>query len=284
MIPLNTRILIMDNNPVVRERIQKGIGNSPVVRFEASQCATGVEGQRLIAESLLLDKPFAAIFMDIQMPDWDGLTTALKIRNLDRRIELIFTSSLNEMEPADLNLLMRSEVGSYSKSFSPADICKVAVKAIHDWNRQRILESLIDKLCKMHVTDNECCLLSHNIFAQITDCLGVRNALLLQLDTREPVALLGLGARTFEDYRPLLGERTLWLLSQPRNFDQGMGIPELIEENGIFSFHFGPYAVIMESLKDNFFNRNRLYLLEAFVSRAICHPEIADPTLSSRAV
>ncbi len=79
--------IIVDDEPLAREVLEKYIGDCPLINLEAS-CSSAFEAMEI------LDRiPVGIVFLDINMPRLSGLSM---IRSLDRPPEIIFTTAYPE--------------------------------------------------------------------------------------------------------------------------------------------------------------------------------------------
>ncbi|MDD5758406.1 MAG: response regulator [Desulfobulbaceae bacterium] len=129
--------------------------------FDLSFASQGKEGHQMVTEALE-KSPFAMAFIDVRMPPgWDGMETAIKIRQLDPNIELVIVTaysdrSLDEIVHAvgsnDKLLFLR-------KPFDPDELKQIARCLTSKWNiarkerqqrhDQRILEEQLRQAQKM---------------------------------------------------------------------------------------------------------------------------------------
>jgi len=87
-----TKVLLIEDDPMVREVNRQFI--EKIAGFEViGQASNGVEG---IAQIRKL-KP-ELVFMDIFMPEQDGVTSLRKIRELELPVDVITVSAANDME------------------------------------------------------------------------------------------------------------------------------------------------------------------------------------------
>jgi signal transduction histidine kinase/DNA-binding response OmpR family regulator len=92
------RILIVDDNETNRYILREQLR---VWGCRTTEASNGIIGLRLLSDAHVQRDPYALVLLDMQMPDIDGMQTAVLIRN-DRRFEkvplLLLTSSFHEGE------------------------------------------------------------------------------------------------------------------------------------------------------------------------------------------
>jgi CheY-like chemotaxis protein len=116
---LNTRVLIIDDEEMVRDSIEeilvpkksvkneqlssaadllfgeedtnKGVisDNRTFPDFIVDKAVNGKQGFEKVASAVKEKSPFAVIFLDMRMPGWDGLETAKRIRQVETKAEII---------------------------------------------------------------------------------------------------------------------------------------------------------------------------------------------------
>lgn len=84
---MNISCIVVDDEPLAREVVEKYIGNCPLIHLEAS-CKTAFEAMEILDRT-----PIGIVFLDINMPGLSGLSM---IRSLDRVPEIIFTTAYPE--------------------------------------------------------------------------------------------------------------------------------------------------------------------------------------------
>ena len=160
----NRRILIIDDDPAVRSAYQAVLigdqGRDTILHdemnrlldftpptvgdglppFELRFAAQGQEGFALANQALAEGKPFALAFLDIRMPPgWDGMETALRIRQRDPDIELVIVTAYSDRSRAEIV----NAVGSpdkllfLRKPFDPEELRQIALSQTEKWNLSR---------------------------------------------------------------------------------------------------------------------------------------------------
>jgi len=122
-VPVDIRILVVDDHPVVREGLRAFLDTRPgiVVVGEAG------DGGAAVAEAARLHPD--VILMDLVMPGLDGLEAIGRIRESDpgaRIIVLTSFTSTDEVLPA----LRRGAAGYLVKDATPAEV-ETAIRAVH---------------------------------------------------------------------------------------------------------------------------------------------------------
>ena len=204
----NSKILVIDDEELVRTSIQSTLqprpmnfdalgaasarlfddrvappptlqNTIPLLEFHVDVAANGQSGYEMVQRALASDAPYAAIFLDMRMPGWDGLRTAREIRLVDERVEIIIITAHTEYSLADMNDIAGSRVGYYLKPFAPDEIKQVATKAVYDWNKLRDLEGLVDVVSHFRIESTRRDALGTAV-QQAASSLGAHSLLLLE--------------------------------------------------------------------------------------------------------
>ncbi len=88
------RIAVVDDEEMIRRKIASMISN--VYGREDVSCFLYADGSEVI-RSFENDFKLDAVFLDIEMTELDGMSTARKIREFSREIPIVFTTSHTEM-------------------------------------------------------------------------------------------------------------------------------------------------------------------------------------------
>lgn len=286
----NTRILIVDDEEVVRDSIRESLlppprkdpalasaaaalfGDKPAATgstasaellvFEVDEAATGPEALAKVEAAIAAGRPYAVIFLDMRMPGWDGLRTAQRIRERDTRAELIFVTAYSDASLDEVIAKAGANVGYHCKPFAPEEIRQIATKGVHDWHKVRGLEALIDVIGGLRGGEREVNTLLHNILGQVVAMVG------------SDAALLG---RTGPDGRfdPLFGVGA-W--QDPRRAGPVLGIVGSLTHRGpagavtlrddLAIMHLESYRIAAALRETSSFDAEKVYLLELFLASA----------------
>ncbi len=107
--------------------------------FVLSFASQGQEGYQLVAESKDRE-PFAMAFIDIRMPPgWDGMETAVKIRQLDPEIELVVVTAYSDrsMEEIVRAVGTPDKLLFLHKPFDPDELKQIARSLTSKWRISR---------------------------------------------------------------------------------------------------------------------------------------------------
>lgn len=204
---MNTKILVIDDEESIRDSFLDilspkksdtstldqasaalfGGSNGPVAAtkpnaslfdLQVDQAANGKAGVELVAKSLADGEPYAAIFCDMRMPGWDGLTTVQHIRELDERSEIIFVTAYSDHNIDDIVSRAGANVSYFCKPFAPEEIRQIATKAVFDWNKSRGLEGLIKVIANLRTEGDQLEKLLHNILVQVSELIGTQSSMI----------------------------------------------------------------------------------------------------------
>jgi two-component system, NtrC family, sensor kinase len=130
---------------------QDGTG-SPLLPFPfvVDTAANGPEGLQRVQQALAVNRPYAAIFVDMRMPGWDGLKTVQQIRAYDKQAEVIFITAYSDYAIRDIVARAGMNVSYHCKPFSSDEIQQLAIKSVYEWNKARQLEDLLQVTARLH--------------------------------------------------------------------------------------------------------------------------------------
>lgn len=204
--------------------------------------------------------PYAAIFLDMRMPGWDGLETAVKIREHDLRVEIIFLTAFSDRSIEDVIQQVGQNVGYHCKPYASEEITQLATKAVTDYNRIRDLEDLLSVVATISTTENNLTALLQNILTQLVGYLNTDIALLGKLyDTGGYKKLFSIGSPLEEVNINQLIQR---IHSVPSNKY------EVIQLEEIVFARMDTYCIFALLLKGQTLRTEKLYLLKLFVQNA----------------
>jgi two-component system, NtrC family, sensor kinase len=208
MIDINTRVLVIDDEEIVRDSFRE-ILNPPRNASEALGAAeaalfgsalppkrnsltrhefavdfarNGHEGVRLVQASVTNDRPYAVIFTDMRMPGLDGLATAEQIREIDPRAEIIFVTGYSDHSIETVVSRVGEDVGYQCKPFAPEEISQLATKGVADWNKIRGLERVIGMMSSLSLHRDATEALLQNVLEQVLRWTGTTSAILAKVN------------------------------------------------------------------------------------------------------
>ncbi len=228
--------------------------------FDLTEAATGLEGLEAVKRAVAADAPFAAIFVDMRMPGWDGLRTVEKIREIDARAEIILVTAYSDFGIDEVVQRAGMNVSYHCKPFSVEEIRQIAAKAVYEWNRARNLEELIEVISHFRAHRWELDSLLWNILRQTGEIVRTPSAMLAEKDEQTG------------RYRRLMG---IGDLADPAAADARLEMmPELsrgtdVRTDGHALFRVGRY-VILTLLEGGApaIDKERIYLARLFLEQA----------------
>lgn len=283
-----TRILIIDDEEIVRDDIGEILAPRKTTNSDLSEAASMLfdsdeeilvspptsilpsfsitkasnwrEGFEKVLKSLQENNPFAAIFLDMRMPGWDGLETAVKIREHDLRVEIIFLTAFSDRSIDDIIRKAGQNVGYHCKPYASEEIVQLATKAVTDYNRIQDLEQLLSVVATISTTEKNLTALLQNILTQLVGYLHTDNALLGKLhDDGRYDKLFSIG----------------WLLNEinlNKLIHRIHSIPsnkyEVIQQEEVVFVKMDTYSIFALLLKGQTLRMDKLYLLKLFVQNA----------------
>ena len=153
MATFNNRVLIVDDeheivdslkNVLVNSSENEALSNSSKELFGEKKdegpslfvdvALSGSLGLEKVKESLDKQSPYAVIFLDIRMPNQDGVQTAFKIREIDPFIEIIFMSAFSDYSPEELYSFFGRKFPFLTKPFSKDDALREVNESLLRWN------------------------------------------------------------------------------------------------------------------------------------------------------
>jgi signal transduction histidine kinase len=286
----NTRILVIDDEETIRESFreilipvrqnQKNLRelsdaasdlfgddnvlesaklNSPgIMKFVIDEASNGKEGFEAVKKACEENKPYAAIFVDMRMPGWDGLETVIQIRKIDSRAEIIFVTAYSDHSIEEIVLQAGANVTYYCKPFSVDEILQIATKAVYEWNKTRNLEELIEVFSQIRAQHWQLDKLLQNVLGQVSEILGCNSALLAirRKDKYEVISATGILIE------PEIAGKYLNLI--PANLENRM-----YESKGMLYFALDEYGIVTLFERGNaIIHTERVYLVRLFLEQA----------------
>ncbi|MBS1527770.1 MAG: response regulator [Bacteroidetes bacterium] len=211
MSELNTSVLVIDDEEMVRDNIEDILiprnyseeqeemdsafdvlfGNTKpllatrtpsIPAFTVDKASNGMEGLRKVRAAVEKGTPYAVIFLDMRMPGWNGLETAIEIRKIDAKAEIIFITAYSDRSIDEIVEQAGQNVGYHCKPYAPEEIIQIATKAVTDYNKLRNLEQLIESIANIGLNRGQLNSLLKNILEQLAGSLDTDMALIGKLD------------------------------------------------------------------------------------------------------
>jgi len=286
---LNTSILVIDDEEMVRNNIEEILSprkssyeddlmseaasilfdtvpqpllapkTSSIPQFTVQKAANGMEGLEKVKKALENGTPYAVIFLDMRMPGWDGLETAMKIREYDSKAEIIFITAYSDRSIDEIVERAGQNVGYHCKPYASEEIIQLATKAVTDYSRLRNLEKLIESISSIGLNRNQLNSLLKNILDQLANSVDTDMALLGKLDddyAYEKVLSIGMEERiNLEE----LVNRVKQISMKPQ---------EVIQVDELVVSRMEDYSVFAVLKKEERLKTERMYLLKLFVQNA----------------
>jgi len=294
MTSTNTRILVVDDEEIVRDSIRESlrpparpdaglaaaaaalfdddepsapaaVATGPAaapLEFQIDEAATGQDGFAKVQAAVAAGRPYAVIFLDMRMPGWDGLRTVQHIREIDTRAEVVFVTAYSDHSVDELVEKAGANVGYRCKPFAPEELRQLATKGVHDWHKVRGLELLIEVIGQLRAGEQEMSVLLGNILGQVVQLVGTDTALIGRTapgGSFEP--LFGVGNwRQPQEAGPVLSLVGSFAGCDPKG---GVTLRENVAIMHLESFHI---AALLN--KASAFNTEKVYLLKLFLASA----------------
>lgn len=170
----NNRILVMDDEPNVLEYYKTILSGDhqisdldelgalmggtddpaePTIdQFDITYCSQGKEGYHKAALAIAEERPYAVAFIDMRMPPgWDGLKTAIKLRELDSEIRIVFVTAYHDNNLQQLNQAIPTNMLFLSKPMQEEEIYQIAHTHCISWDqvyRRRVAEEELTQLAR----------------------------------------------------------------------------------------------------------------------------------------
>jgi two-component system NtrC family sensor kinase len=286
---VNTSVLVIDDEEMVRDNIedilipynqseeQEDIDNAfdilfgntkpllqtrkpSIPEFTVDKASNGMEGLKKVRQAIEKGTPYAVIFLDMRMPGWNGLETAVEIRKYDVKAEIIFITAYSDRSIDEIVEQAGQNVGYHCKPYAPEEIIQLATKAVTDYNKLRNLEKLIESISSIGLNKNQLNSLLKNILEQLAGSLDTDMALIGKLDKDlRYEKILSIGAI---EERINLDELTTRVRNVKMEKDEVIQLDELVVAR---LDHYYVFAVLqkVEKLKTE-----KMYLLTLFVQNA----------------
>jgi diguanylate cyclase (GGDEF)-like protein len=168
---LNTRILVIDDNPAIHQDFEKILAQEPSVSsgmtqaekilfgesaapvmqpsFELQFAQQGKQGVTLAERALANGHPFALAFIDMRMPPgWDGLETIEHLWAVDPDVQVVICSAHSDYDWADFTerLGHSDKLLVLKKPFEPIEVLQCASALTRKWEAERMVRRQIQSL------------------------------------------------------------------------------------------------------------------------------------------
>jgi len=173
MTDFNNRILVVDDDPGIRDSFENILTPSPLpdvlsagaslfeeqikddkpaaarMLYDLTLVESGEEGVGTVENAAKQKQPFAAAFIDMKMPGIDGAEAARRILDIDADIKIVIITAFSEYSLDDIvRKVGRENIFYLRKPFNPEEISQFARSLTNQWNLEREKESLADELQK----------------------------------------------------------------------------------------------------------------------------------------
>ncbi|GAA4919241.1 hybrid sensor histidine kinase/response regulator [Mucilaginibacter defluvii] len=247
-------ILFDEPSPILAPRTS----NIPV--FSVQKASNGKEGLEKVMTSIENRSPYAVIFLDMRMPGWDGLETAMQIRKVDSKAEIIFITAFTDRSIEEIVEQAGQNVGYHCKPYASEEIIQLATKGVTDYSRLRNLESLIESISSIGLNERQLTSLLKNILDQLATTIDTDMALLGKLhDDFSYEKVLSIGAM---EERINVNE----LVTRIKGID--ISTDEVIQIDELVLARLNGYSVFAVLKKQGRLKTEKMYLLKLFVQNA----------------
>ena len=179
--------ILFNNKNFSPERMKR---SSATFDFEFDEAPNGMQGYEMVKAAVEEDRPYAAVFVDMRMPGWDGLETVNHLRQVDKRCEIIFVTAYSDYSIKEIVTAVGTNISYHCKPFSVEEIEQIATKAVYEWNKTKSLEDLIKTISELRARQWQMDPLLRNILQQVSYLMGTHSAMIaLQQETKYEVLL-----------------------------------------------------------------------------------------------
>ena len=286
----NAAVLVIDDEEMVRDNIEEiltprknsaeseSVGQAASILFDSPspslltprasnipnfivhKASNGMEGVEMVKKSVAEGRPYAVIFLDMRMPGWDGMETAVQIRKYDSKAEIIFVTAFSDRTIDDIIARAGQNVGYHCKPYASEEITQLATKAVADYNKLRNLEKLIEAISSISLDEQHLNSLLQNVLDQLATYVETDMALLGKLhDDYAYEIMYAIGS--IERKIDLAELKTK--VKAARIVDGGV-----VQLDEIVLARLDNYTVFAMLKKDEQLKTEKLYLLKLFVLNA----------------
>jgi signal transduction histidine kinase len=289
---LNTRVIVIDDEEMVRDSIKQILQPETATESEAISAAAdllfdepvtepvltshsslsvfpdftvdlavnGKQGYEMIKTALEAGNPYAVIFLDMRMPGWDGLETAIHIRKIDQKAEIIIVTAYSDHSIEDIISKAGHNVGYHVKPYASEEILQLATKAVYEYNRIVNLESLISVIGNIQLSQKQLDRLLQNIVDQLAAYINAESVLLGKFnDEGEYIPLASVGKAEELRNVELLRQQVRSMKHEDSRF---------VQNGNLLTAHMEPYDVFAILPNESRLKTEKLYLLQLFLNNA----------------
>jgi signal transduction histidine kinase/CheY-like chemotaxis protein len=285
----NTRVLVIDDEEMVRDNIEEilvprkassasdSVNQAASILFDTAKpviaprgrnmpdftvhkAANGMEGLEMVKTAMAEGKPYAVIFLDMRMPGWDGLETAMEIRKYDSQAEIIFVTAFSDRSIEEIVERAGQNVGYHCKPYASEEIVQLATKAVSDYSKLRNLEQLMGAISSISLNEHQLTSLLRNVLDQLATYVETDMALLGKLNedlVYEKIFSIG----ALEEKVDI--EELTRLVK-----DINIRPEEVVQVDEVVLARVKDYTIFAALKKDEKLKTEKLYLLKLFVQNA----------------
>jgi signal transduction histidine kinase/CheY-like chemotaxis protein len=233
-----------------------------------------MEGVEMVRQSITEGRPYAVIFLDMRMPGWDGMETAMQIRKYDNKAEIIFVTAFSDRSIDDIIAKAGQNVGYHCKPYASEEITQLATKAVTDYNKLRNLEKLIEAISSISLDEHHLNSLLQNILDQLATYVETDMALLGKLHDNEIYEkIFAIGA-----IEAKINLKELLNRVKSANINDG----EVMQLDEVVLARLDNYTIFAILKSEEKLKTEKLYLLKLFVlnaAKAIHNAELREKLL-----
>ena len=119
---------------------------APKESFELVTTDQGLDAVKLVKQALEVGNPFSVAFVDIRIPPGiDGLETAIRLRELDPRIYIVFVTAYSDHDLNQIDRSLNYGVFFVTKPFGQEMMIQMTRSLLRIWNNDRLLEGSVSR-------------------------------------------------------------------------------------------------------------------------------------------
>lgn len=234
--------------------------SSATFDFIFHEAPNGKKGFEMIQKAMAENSPYAAIFVDMRMPGWDGLETVQHLRSIDKRAEVIFVTAYSDHSIEEIVNTVGNNVSYHCKPFASEEIEQIATKAVYEWNKTSNLEELINNIATLRAQRWQIKPLLSNILQQVSELLGAESALIATKVGKHFEKLFAIGSLLNDD----IAES--YLSSLPS--DAFENCEYYYQNSEIVYFNIEKFGILAIFETSGGFNNERIYIVRLFLEQA----------------